>query len=292
MINNKIAHYPRFNLYFFNICFEHDFMAGFQFSPSLFSRLALAGMLAAILADMQGEISLRDVVRVVTIAAIPMVLVFIQPDIGTTIVLVAITVGILVVAGTRPKHLLVLALTSIVLVALAFQLHVIRDYQVARLTGFLDPQNSADTTRYNREQAEIAVGAGGLFGRGYLAGTQTNLDFVPEQHTDFIFTAVGEELGFVGSVGLLGLLAIVMWRVWRTARLARDFFGMLVCTGVLAMLAFQIFENIGMTMGIMPVIGIPLPFISSGGSALLGFSLLIGILLSMDSSWLRSRRVM
>ena len=170
-------------------------VAGFQFSPSLFSRLALAGMLAAILADMQGEMSLRDVVRVVTIAAIPMVLVFIQPDIGTTIILATIMVSLLVVAGTRARHLIVLALVGTVAIFGAFQLHIIKQYQLDRLSSFLDTSHSSATATYNLNQSLIAIGAGGITGTGYLKGTQTNLDFVPEQHTDFIFTVVGEELG-------------------------------------------------------------------------------------------------
>ena len=137
-------------------------------------------------------------------------------------------------------------------------LGLLKQYQIDRLNVFAgDPTTQASA--YNQEQSTQAIANGRFGGEGFEQGSQTQGSFVPEQHTDFIFTAVGEELGFVGAVGLLGLLAVVMWRVWRTARLARDFFGMLVCTGVLAMLAFQIFENVGMTMGIMPVTGIPLP---------------------------------
>src|SRR5207237_5875399 len=133
----------------------------------------------------------------------------------------------------------------------AFHLHIIKQYQLQRLTSFLDPTNNTQTASYNLHQSEIAIGAGGLSGRGYLQGTQTNLSFVPEQHTDFIFTVVGEELGFRGAMTLLALFAIVVWRTWRTATLSRDLFGTLVCVGVLAMLVFQIFENVGLTIGIM-----------------------------------------
>ncbi len=256
--------------------------AGFQLTPSEFAKISLILMLAAMLSELRtSEPEISDVLRVCIVAAIPMMLVFIQPDIGTTIVLVAITVGILVVAGTRPKHLLALALTSIVLVALAFQLHVIRDYQVARLTGFLDPQNSADTTRYNREQAEIAVGAGGLFGRGYLSGTQTNLDFVPEQHTDFIFTVVGEEFGFFGSAFVLLLFAILIWRAIRISYLSKDPFGTYVAAGVASMFAIQMFVNVGMVLGIMPITGIPLPLVSYGGSAMIANLIGVGLLLNV-----------
>jgi rod shape determining protein RodA len=256
--------------------------AGFQLTPSEFAKIALILMLATLLSELRiSEPALGDVLRVCIVSAIPMILVFIQPDIGTTIVLVAIVVGILVVAGTRVRHLLALALTSIVLVALAFQLGVIRDYQLARLTGFLDPQNSEDTTRYNREQAEIAVGAGGLFGRGYLAGTQTNLDFVPEQHTDFIFTVVGEEFGFVGSAFVLILFAILLWRAIRISYLSKDPFGTFVAAGIASMLAIQMFVNVGMVLGIMPITGIPLPFVSYGGSAMLANFVAAGLLLNV-----------
>jgi rod shape determining protein RodA len=256
-------------------------VAGFQFSPSLFSRLALAGMLAAILADMQGEMTLRDVVRVVTIAAIPMVLVFIQPDIGTTIILATIMVSLLVVAGTRARYLVVLALVATATIFGAFQLHIIKQYQLDRLSSFLDTSHSSATATYNLNQSLIAIGAGGITGTGYLKGTQTNLDFVPEQHTDFIFTVVGEELGFVGGLLLLVLFAVLLWRAYRIATQATDPFGTFLATGIAAMFAMQMFVNIGMTMGIMPITGIPLPFVSYGGSALIADFIAVGLLLNI-----------
>jgi rod shape determining protein RodA len=256
-------------------------VGGFQFSPSLVCRLALAGMLAAILADIPGEMTLRDVVRVVTIAAIPMVLVFIQPDIGTTIILATIMVSLLVVAGTRARYLVVLALVATVAIFGAFQLHIIKQYQLDRLSSFLDTSHSSATATYNLNQSEIAIGAGGLTGTGYLKGTQTNLDFVPEQHTDFIFTVVGEELGFVGAVGLLLLFAVLLWRSFRIATQAADPFGTFLATGITAMFAIQMFVNVGMTMGIMPITGIPLPFVSYGGSALIVDFIAVGLLLNI-----------
>ena len=253
--------------------------AGFQITPSEFAKIALILMLAAMLSELRTtEPMLPDVLRVCIVSAVPMILVFIQPDIGTTIVLVAIVVGILVVAGTRLRHLLALAAASIVLVALAFQLHVIRDYQIARLTSFLDPQNSEDVTKYNRDQAELAIGAGGLFGSGYLNGVQTNLDFVPEQHTDFIFTVVGEEFGFVGAAFVLMLFAILIWRAIRISYLSKDPFGTYVAAGVASMFAIQMFVNIGMVIGIMPITGIPLPFLSYGGTSILVSFAAIGLL--------------
>jgi rod shape determining protein RodA len=242
-------------------------LAGFAFSPAEMMKVGVIVMLAAFLSERKGgSLSLGDLARATVIAAIPMLLVFIQPDIGTTIVLAAIMVGILIVAGAKTRHLALLAVVAAALLAASFQLGIIKSYQVSRITGFLDNQ-SATSASYNAKQSQIAIGAGGLLGRGYGRGLQTNLDYVPEQHTDFIFTAVGEEFGFLGGATLLGLFAVVIWRTWRAATLARDFFGTLVCVGVLAMFAFQIFENIGMTMGIMPVTGIPLPFMSYGGSS-------------------------
>jgi rod shape determining protein RodA len=257
-------------------------LAGFQFAPSELAKLALIVMLAAMLAEVRtGDLSLRDVFRASAIAAIPGLLVFLQPDLGTSIVLVAILVGILVVAGARARHLGVLALTAIVLIFGAFQLGLVKDYQIARLQAFLDPASSPPAARYNRDQSEIAIGAGGLTGVGYLRGTQTNLDFVPEQHTDFIFTVVGEEFGFVGAMTLLVLFGVLVWRAFRIAVLAKDPFGTYVAAGIGAYLSLQAFVNVGMTIGIMPITGIPLPFVSYGGSALLVNSIAVGLLVNI-----------
>lgn len=256
-------------------------VAGFQFSPSFFMRLALIVMVAAFLAEMKGSLSLRHVLRATTLALIPMVLVFIQPDIGSTIILAAILVGLLVVSGARAGHLAVLALIAALGIFGAFQLHVVKNYQVQRVTSFLDPSADPRRAGYNKEQAEIAIGAGGLFGRGYLRGTQTSLDFVPQQHTDFIFTVVGEELGFMGSALVLLLFALLLWRAFRIALLAKDPFGSYLAVGVAAMIAIQVFVNVGMTVGLMPITGIPLPFVSYGGSALVADLIGIGILESV-----------
>jgi len=256
-------------------------LAGFQFTPSEYMKLGLIVMLAAYLSEVKSsELTLEQVLRATVLAVIPMVLVFIQPDVGTTIVLAAILVGVLFVAGAKPKQLAVLALSAIVLLFGAFQLGVVKDYQVERLIGFLDPKD-AQGAAYNKNQSEIGIGSGGVTGRGFLNGTQTNLDFIPEQHTDFIFTAVGEQLGFAGSATLLALFCIIAWRIWRTAQVARDPFGTLLCVGVLCLLMFQIFENVGMTMGIMPVTGIPLPFVSYGGSSTIAEFAAIGLVMNV-----------
>ncbi|HET9722623.1 MAG TPA: rod shape-determining protein RodA [Actinomycetota bacterium] len=254
---------------------------GFQLTPSELTKIALIIMLATYLAELRrstAELSLQHVYAATAIAALPALLVFLQPDLGTSIVLVAILVGILVVAGARGRHLGILALTALVLIFGALQLGLVREYQIARITGFLDPQNDPQRTGWNRQQAEIAIGSGGLTGTGYLEGSQTNLDFVPEQHTDFIFTVVGEEFGFVGAVGMLLAFAVLLWRAFRIALLSKDPFGTYVAAGVAAMFAIQIFVNVGMTIGIMPITGITLPFVSYGGSSLLTNAIAVGLL--------------
>lgn len=254
---------------------------GFQLAPSEIAKLAVIAMLAAFLSEIRGELTLQDVFRATGLAAIPGVLVFFQPDLGTSIVFVAILVGTLVVAGTRPRYLAALALSAVLVIFLGFQMGLVKDYQLQRLQAFLDSENVDESARYNREQAEIAIGAGGLLGLGYLEGMQTNLRFVPEQHTDFIFTVVGEEFGFVGAMTLLGLYGTVVWRAFRIASLSKDVFGTYLAAGIAAMLALQMFVNVGMTVGIMPITGIPLPFVSYGGSSLLISCTAVGLLLNV-----------
>jgi rod shape determining protein RodA len=187
------------------------------------------------------------------------------------------------VGGASPRQIAILTLMGITAIVMVLQLGVLKDYQRDRLAAFLDPKEDVQRSAYNLNQSKIAIAAGGVGGRGLFQGTQTNLSFVPEQHTDFIFTAVGEELGFVGATTLLGLFGLVMWRTWRAAVSAKDQFGMLVCVGVLAMLVFQVFENVGMTMGITPIAGIPLPLMSYGGSATVATFAALGLVISVQS---------
>ncbi len=257
-------------------------IAGVQITPSEITKLCVIVMLAAVLSQIRTpEPTLSDVVKALAVAVVPLVLVFIQPDIGTSIVIAAITVGMLIVAGTRLRHLLILSVVGVLLIGLAFQLNVIQDFQVQRLTAFLDRANAPEDARYNLDQSLVAVGSGGLFGRGYLQGTQTNLDYVPRQHTDFIFTAAGEQFGFVGAMFILLLYALILWRAIRIAALAKDPFGTLVAAGIASMFAIQMFVNIGMVIGIMPITGIPLPFLSYGGSSILVSFAAIGMLESI-----------
>jgi rod shape determining protein RodA len=253
---------------------------GFQFQPAELAKLAVVAALAAYLSELH-QVRLDDVWRAALIAGGPIALIFLQPDIGTMMVFAAVLICSLVVAGARSRHIAILVGVAIFGAIIAFNLGIVKDYQIDRLRSFLDPAADPLRAGYNLQQAQIAIGAGGLFGRGYLNGTQTNLDFVPEQHTDFVFTVVGEELGFVGGIGLLGLYAVVLWRGFRTALMSRDSFGTLLAMGIVAMIAFQVFVNVGMTMGIMPVTGIPLPLVSYGGTSMIVNWLAVGLLLNV-----------
>ena len=253
----------------------------FQLEPSEWAKLALIVCAAAYCSTHRGDLDGRRLLIILGVAAVPMGLIYLQPDLGTALVFGAILIGVLVVAGARPRHIAILCGAAIVGMLAVVQLGVLKQYQVDRLTAFANPTNDPQHTAYNLAQAKAAIGSGGLFGTGLFKGTQTNLSFVPEQQTDFIFTVVGEELGFAGAFTLLALFAIVVWRTWRTATLARDLFGTLLCVGVLAMFMFQIFENVGMTMGIMPIAGIPLPFMSYGGSSTVANFAAVGLVLNV-----------
>ncbi len=253
-----------------------------QITPSEFTKLAIIVTLAAVLANIRTpEPTLRDLFKVLILAAVPLVLVFLGPDIGTSIGIAAIVVGMLIVAGTKLRHLLVLSVVGIIAIVLVFQTGAIEAFQRERLTAFLDPQAVSADVRYNLDQSLIAVGSGGLLGKGYLHGIQTNLDYVPEQHTDFIFTVAGEEFGFVGALAVLALFALLLWRSIRIAWLAKDPFGTYVAAGIASMFAIQMFVNVGMVIGIMPITGIPLPFLSYGGTSILVSFAAIGMLESI-----------
>jgi rod shape determining protein RodA len=241
----------------------------FQVQPSEFSKLCLIVGLAALLAHWRGDIDLRRLGYALLFAGLPLALIMLQPDLGTALVFVAIALAMLLVGEVRGRHILVLSLVGVLLVAGVLHSNVLKDYQKNRLAVFLDPTKDKSTEGYNLNQSIITISRGKLTGDGLFQGKQTQLRFVPEQQTDFIFTVVGEELGFLGAASFLGLMAVIVWRIWRTAALARDQFGQLLCVGVLAMFVFQIFESVGMTTGIMPVTGIPLPFMSYGGSTTL-----------------------
>jgi rod shape determining protein RodA len=239
----------------------------FQLQPSELAKFGIIVAVAGYANEHRGEMNPWRLTVTIGLAVVPIGLVMIQPDFGTAMVLSLIVITMLAVAGASLRHLLVLALLAVTLVVGVVNVGLLKQYQVDRLTSFVSQGQDARNTTYNTDQSKNAIGNGGVTGRGFGNGSQTAGGFVPEQHTDFIFTAVGEEFGFLGAAGLLALFAIVVWRAWRAALFARDFFGTLVCVGVLALFAFQIFVNMGMTMGIMPVTGIPLPFMSYGGSS-------------------------
>jgi rod shape determining protein RodA len=260
-----------------------------QLQPSEFAVLALILAIASYCARREEEgLAWRDVFRLLIMAGIPIVLVLMQPDLGTAMIMVITLLVMLAVAGL-PIRILVMLLIGTVLVALvAVEGGLLHHYQVARLTSFLDPNNKStnpyvQSAIYNLQEAKNAIGSGGLFGAGIGHGAQTNLGYVPEQQTDFIFTAVGEQLGFVGAAGVLALLGVIAWRVLHAAVVSRDIFGRLICAGLFAFIAFSVFQNAGMTMGIMPITGIPLPFVSYGGTAVLVFFSAIGLALSVGA---------
>ncbi|MCX7619464.1 MAG: rod shape-determining protein RodA [Acidimicrobiales bacterium] len=253
----------------------------FQLQPAEFAKLALIGVLAALLSHYEGDIDPRRLGVLLGVAGAPMALILLQPDLGMVLIYVAILMGMLLVGGVRGRHILALSLLGVVAVIGVFNSNVLKQYQKDRLTAFVNPESDARATTYNINQSTTAIGNGGITGRGLFKGQQTQYQFVPEQETDFIFTAVGEELGFVGAATLLVLYGIVIWRIWRTALLAKDWFGRLLCVGVLSFLVFQIFENVGMTMQIMPVTGIPLPLMSYGGSSIVTTFLALGLVLSV-----------
>ena len=255
-------------------------LGSFQLQPSEFAKIGLVVVLSAY-ASASRRLDARRLAAVVALAAWPMGLIYLQPDLGTALVFVAILLGVLLVAGARPRHLAVLALLGALGVGAVFQLGVLQQYQLDRLGAFLEPTADAQGSTWNLSQSKIAIGSGGLTGKGLFQGTQTKLAYVPEQHTDFVFTVVGEELGLAGAGAVLGLFALVVWRTWRAAALARDPAGTLRCVGVLSMLVFQVFENVGMTMGIMPITGIPLPLVSYGGSATIATFAALGLVLNV-----------
>jgi rod shape determining protein RodA len=265
-------------------------IGSYQLEPSEFVKIGLIVALASFCAATKGKMSGRGLVVVLGLSAIPFVLVYRQPDLGTALVLAAVLVAVLLIGGASGRHLLALGCLAVILAFGVVHFGVLRTYQQERLTSFVDTpdqlnpsllSSTAGANEYNLAESKITIGDGGLTGRGIGKGTQTNLSYVPEQRTDFIFTAVGEQVGLVGSGLLLGLFALLVWRTWRAATLSKDLLGTLMCVGVLAMVTFQVFENVGMTMGIMPVAGIPLPLMSYGGSAVIATFAGVGLVLNV-----------
>ncbi|MBC8016391.1 MAG: rod shape-determining protein RodA, partial [Sporomusaceae bacterium] len=236
----------------------------------------------------QGRLhSFKDIIPIFLYVGIPFLLVLKQPDLGTALVFMAILFGMIYIAGIRMKHLMIIFAAGIAFMPIFW--HFLKDYQKMRLTVFMDPNVDPLGSGYHIIQSKIAIGSGMLFGKGLFAGTQSQLNFLPENHTDFIFAVIGEELGFIGALFILVLYFILLYRGVKVAGSARDNFGTLLATGITSMMAFHILVNVGMNAGIMPVTGIPLPFMSYGVSALTTNMVSIGVLLNI---YMRRQKIM
>jgi len=270
------------------------------FQPSEPAKLVTIVVMAAVIASYKGSIERpRDLARILGLLAIPLGLILLQPDLGTGMVFVAITAGMLLIGGLKARWFLVLGVAAAVLVAGLLSVNstldraigedvLIKQYQLNRLLVFVDPTLDPKGAGYNLEQSKIAIGSGELTGKGLKSGTQSNLRFLPEPHTDFIFAVTAEELGFVGGLILLGLYLALLVTSLEIAATSRDLFGSLIVAGIMAMWTFQILENMGMTMGLMPITGIPLPFMSFGSSFMVTNMLAVGMLLSV---WTRRQGI-
>ena len=258
-----------------------DVPLGLTIQPSEFAKITVILMMAALLSerrDREEEPSAQDVLLALVVAAIPTAIILVQNDTGTVLILAAVSLSIVAVSGVPTRWLVGLIGAAILGVLASIQLGLLQEYQVDRLTSFINPDADVSASAYNANQARIAIGGGGLDGYGLFEGPQTQGNFVPVNESDFIFTVAGEELGFLGSALLIVLMAVILWRAVLIAWKADDLYGRLVATGVAAWLAFQMFENIGMTLGIMPITGIPLPFVSAGGTSMMATWIALGLL--------------
>lgn len=254
---------------------------GLTIEPSEFAKLAVIVLSALIVnarAAQRTGIGDLDVAALLGLFAVPSGLVLLQRDLGTVLVIVVIFFGVLAVGGAAARWLTGLTALTILAAVLVVKLHLLHGYQQARLTAFLHPESGTQTYAYNAIQARIAIGSGGLHGTGLFHGPQINNGYVFAAHTDFIFATAGEELGFIGAGLIIVLLGVILWRGLRIAAHAPDLFGRVTAAGIVCWLAFESFENIGMNLGIMPITGIPLQFVSYGGSSLFASMLAIGLL--------------
>jgi rod shape determining protein RodA len=272
-------------------------LGGFQLQPSEFGKLLFVLAIAGFLADRARRVQEPKVVlQTLGLGLLPILLVFKQPDLGTALVYSAAVAACLFVAGIRWSHLAVLMSVGVLVVASvvwflpAAGIEVLEPYQTARLTGFTNPDSDPAGTTYNVTQSITAVGSGGLNGRGVEGATQTRLDYLPEHHTDFVFAALAEQRGFFGAALLLGLYLVVVWRGLRVIAVARDAFSAIVAGGIVIAFLFQVFVNVGMTMGIAPVTGIPLPFVTVGGSSMVANLIAIGVLQAIHARGHQGRR--
>ncbi|MEI6406501.1 MAG: rod shape-determining protein RodA [Actinomycetes bacterium] len=251
---------------------------GFQLQPAELAKISVIigmSMLLAEGSDSRSDLDDRDVLRAIAIAAIPMLLIILQPDLGEVLIISASVISMISVSGAKSRWVVGLLLLGVLGSFVAVKSGVIHQYQLKRLQSFVNPTADPQQSGYQLRQSRITIGSGGVLGKGLFNGPQTNGRFVPEQQTDFIFTVAGEELGFVGSGFILLCFGLFFFRAFMIVRRTQDMFGRLVCIGVIAWFAFQTFENIGMAMGLMPMTGVPLPFLSYGGSSM--FANLIGL---------------
>ena len=251
----------------------------YQFQPSEYCKIGIVVVLAFLLSGDE-TISKKRLVVTLIAAGLPIVAILAQPDLGTILVYGAITAGMVVAAGIQGRYLFILFLILLTGVIAVFESETLEDYQVSRLLVFVNNDESTAAS-YNLEQAQIAIGNGGITGSGLFEGTQNKSDLVPEQQTDFIFTVIAEETGFLGSVFVLTLIGLLLLRIWRIGRLAEDTFGLLISVGIFSMILFQTFQSVGMSTGIMPITGIPLPLISYGGSSIVSTFLGLGLVESV-----------
>ncbi|MCL5291842.1 MAG: rod shape-determining protein RodA [Actinobacteria bacterium] len=257
-------------------------IGAFRFQPSEFAKIIIVITLAGQLSLYKGDLSNpKNTLLAFAHVGLPLFLIYKQPDLGTALCILAITLGIIFAAGIPLRQFMVILFIGMAVVLVVFNFHLLKDYQMKRLIVFLDPDVDPLGSGYNLLQSKIAVGSGMFMGKGFMSGTQTNLRFLPMRSTDFIFAVVGEEFGFAGALALIGLYATMIIRGIRVAALSKNLFGTLLAAGIVSMWVFQILINIGMTTGIMPITGIPLPFISLGGSALMTNLLGVGILLNI-----------
>jgi rod shape determining protein RodA len=258
-----------------------QFPGGFQIQPAELAKLTIIVGMALILSERDaGEKgpSDRQVFYSLIVAAVPILLIVLQPDLGTVLIISAAVISIIAISGARLRWVVGLLIVGVTGAYVAVATGEVSEYQLNRLRSFIDPYADPQASGYQLRQARITIGSGGLLGKGLFDGPQTNGRFVPEQQTDFIFTVSGEELGFLGSSFILLLYAIILMRGFAIAKRTNDLFGRLVTMGVVAWFSFQIFQNIGMTMGLMPMTGVPLPFLSYGGSSMFANMIAIGLL--------------
>ncbi len=263
------------------------------FQPAEFTKIMLIIAFADFLNRRKGELNtLVELIPCFVFMGVPFALIMLQPDLGTALVYIVITIVMMFVAGANPKIMITLILGATAFIAVCLLLHFqygmslpLEDYQIKRLTMFIDPYDDGMGGRgagWNTIQALIAIGSGGLIGKGLFNGTQVQLNFLPEHHTDFIYAVIGEELGFIGAALIIMLYGLLLLRAVYIAYNAKDFYGTLIVLGISAMWLFHVYENIGMSIGIMPITGIPLPFLSYGGSSMLTNIIAVGIILSVN----------